>query len=290
MSNTTFVSVAALVLTLAYPAGAQKASGSFKLEPGTSFTPSVAAAFMVRDRLDPRQKRTEIVLSETPVDLTAALADLDPDGVVVDDPAVKGRDFVRFWIHADGTVSMNARLGAVQFVDQTAAPGHLKAEISASTPERVAGRIFTETAVKARNGSSYSVDLAFSAPVTRPPPGTALPAGGGDPGMALTAFLAAREKKEWTSLKAALSPALSEELVKAHNDDGENLSGALTTLDLWLPSKDVSITGGTLTGETAVLEVEGEMAYGTKALALARMVRAPAGWLFDRAKMVGMLP
>ena len=103
-------------------------------------------------------------------------------------------------------------------------------------------------------------------------------------------FFAARQKKDWSSLKAALSPVASEKFVKGYNDDKENLTDMLDTLNFWLPAKDVKITGGTLMGEVAVLEVEGVLASGVKALTLVRLIKRPSGWLFDSATMAGMLP
>jgi len=77
--------------------------------------------------------------------------------------------------------------------------------------------------------------------------------------------------------------------VKDYNDDKANLSETTTILDLWLPVKDPAITRGTLTGEVAVLAIEGTMASGVKALSLVRMIKGPSGWLFDQAWMVGWL-
>ena len=103
-------------------------------------------------------------------------------------------------------------------------------------------------------------------------------------------FFSARQKKDWPSLKAALSPAMTEMFVKSYNDDKENLTDMLGTLDFWLPVKDVTITGGKLSGDTAVLDVEGVLASGVRVLTLVRLIRGPSGWLFDRATMAGMLP
>ena len=103
-------------------------------------------------------------------------------------------------------------------------------------------------------------------------------------------FFAARQKKDWPSLKAALSPAASERFVKSYNDDKENLADLLGTLEFWLPAKDAKITGGKLSADEAVLDVEGVLASGIKALTLVRLIRRPSGWLFDSAAMAGMLP
>lgn len=291
MSRVMIVCVTSLCLASAAPSWAQTASGAFKTEPGgNSITPRVSAAYIVRDQFNPRQKEVEVILSAAAVDVAKAVADLSPHMVVINDPALKGTNYVLVWIGGDGKVSMNATFSKTmtQFLDRTG--GTLKAELTTNSAEQVAGRIFTAAPVKTRDGSSYTVDLTFSATVAKPRAGTPLPAGGGEPGTALIGFFAAREKKNWPALKAALSPAMTAMFVKSYNDAKENLTDMLDTLNFWMPAKDAKITGGTLTGNAAVLDVEGVLASGVKALSLVRLIKGPSGWVFDAATMAGMLP
>ena len=285
--------LAVAVLFLASPAlsSAQTASGAFKAKPEGDITPKVAAAFVVRDQFNPREKRIEVILSTAPVDAAKAAADLSPHTVVINDPALKDTNYILIWIGSDGQVSMNATFSKTmtQFVDRASADGAFRAQLTTNTPDKVAGRIFTPAPVKTMGGSSYTVDVTFSAPVVKAPAGTALPAGGGDPGKALLGFQAARQKKDWPALKAALSPAATERFIKSYNDDKENLADTLETLNFWLPVKDVTITGGQLTGDVAVLDVEGVLASGMKTLTLVRLIKRPSGWLFDSAALAGML-
>ena len=284
--------LAVFCLASAAPTSAQSASGAFTAKPEGSISPKVAAAYLVRDQFNPRESRIEVILSTAAVDVAKAVADLSPHMVVINDPALKDTNYVLIWIGSDGKVSMNATFSKTmtQFVDRASADGALRAEVTANTPDKVAGRIFTPAPVKTMGGSTYTVDVTFSAPVAKAPAGTALPSGGEEPGKALLGFLSARQKKDWPSLKAALSPAASERFVKSYNDDKENLTDMLDTLNFWLPVKDVTITGGKLTGDVAVLDVEGVLASGIKALTLVRLIRRPSGWLFDSATMAGMLP
>ena len=284
--------VAVFCLASAAPGSAQSASGAFRSQPEGNILPKVAAAYVVRDQFNPRQSQVEVILSTAAVDVAKAVADLSPHMVVINDPALKDSNYVLLWIGSDGKVSMNATFSKTmtQFVDRASADGALRAEITANSPDKVAGRIFTPAPVKTMGGSTYTVDVTFSAPVAKAPAGTALPSGGGEPGKALLGFLSARQKKDWPALKAALSPSASERFVKSYNDDKENLTDLLGTLDFWLPVKDAEITGGTLAGEVAVLDVEGVLASGVKALTLVRVIRRPSGWLFDSAAMAGILP
>jgi hypothetical protein len=284
--------VAGLFFACATPALAQTASGTFKVDPnGGSITPNVSAAYIVRDQFNPREKQVEVILSSTPVDVAKAAADLSPHTTVINDPALKDTNYVLVWISRDGKVSMNATFSKTmtQYLERTDGGGTFKAELSTNTAEKVAGRIFTPAPVKTRDGSTYSVDLTFSATVTKAAAGTALAAGGGEPGKALSAFFAARDKKDWPALKAALSPSAAQRFVKSYNDDKENLTDMLDTLNFWLPAKDAKITGGMLMGETAVLDVEGTLASGVKALSLVRLIKTASGWVFDDAVMAGML-
>ena len=287
-----FTCLAAFCLALPAQSSAQTASGVFESQPEGRITPKVAAAYVVRDQFNPRQTEVEIILSTTPVDVGKAAADLSPHMAVINDPALKDTNYVLLWISSDGKVSMNATFSKTmtQFVDRASVDGRLRAELTTNTPDKVAGRIFTTGPVKTLSGSTYNVDLTFSAPVAKPPAGVALQAGGGEPGKALMDFFNARLKKDWPSLKVALSPAMTEMFVKSYNDDKENLADMLDTLDFLLPAKDVKITGGELSGNTAVLDVEGVLASGVKVLTLVRLIRGPSGWLFDRATMAGMLP
>ena len=284
--------VALLFLGSSALASAQTARGAFESQPLGKITPTVAAAYIVRDQFNPRLNQVEVILSTAAVDVAQAVTGLAPHTMVINDAALKDTNYVLIWIGADGKVSMNATFSKTmtQFVDRASADGSLRAELTTNTPDKVAGRIFTPAPVKTMSGSTYSVDLTFSAPVTKAAAGTALQAGGGEPGKALLGFFAARQKKDWPSLKAALSPAASERFVKSYNDDKENLADLLGTLEFWLPAKDAKITGGKLSGDEAVLDVEGVLASGIKALTLVRLVRRPSGWLFDSATMAGMLP
>lgn len=267
-----------LSATLAAPALAGDASGQFKADPRAPIRPKYAAAYETRDLRDSHKHAVEVILSEAPIDAAAAVADLDPHTNAINQPALMEKNYIVLVVRPDGDVSMNATYSErmVQFVDMTGAMGDLKAEISTNTPDRVAGRVFSPKPVKTDSGT-WTVDVKFSTDVTRLPPGMALPAGGGDPGKALTALLAAKSKKNWEGIRTAV--------VKPFDD----LADALQSLDIWLPKKGVKITGGVLRGDTATLDVEGEMFEKQKGLFLVRMQKSGTKWLFDRAMRAGFI-
>ncbi len=285
------VCVVSLVIA-ASPALAGDAKGRFVVKGGKTagtIAPTQAAAYVTRDPRDPHNKVAEVVLSEAAIDVDAAVAALQPHTHVINQDVLDDRNYVLLWVAPDGHVSMNATFGQTmtQFVD--AVGDSLKATLTVNTPERVAGRIFTAAPVKTMGGETYTVDLTFDTAVTRVPAGTPLGAGGGAPGKALTAFLAAVKKQQWPAIKAGLAPSAVATFDKSHNSPEENASSASDLLQAWLPKSGLKIVGGELRGDTADLDVEGEMFPGTNALYLARLRQADGKWLFDSAGMVGML-
>ena len=282
--------VTALVV-VASPALAGDAKGRFVVKGKTSGTiaPTHAAAYLTHDARDRRNKVVEVLLSDVAIDVDAAVAALQPHIQVINQDVLDDRNYVLLWVAADGHVSMNATFSKTmtQFLDKVG--DSLKATLTVNTPERVAGRLFTEAPVSTMSGDSYTVDLTFDTAVTRLPAGTALGAGGGAPGKALTTFLAAVKKQQWPAIKALLAPAAVEMFDKSYNSPEENASSTADILQAWLPKSGLKITGGQLRGDTADLEVEGEMFPGTNALYLARLRQVGGTWLFESAGAVGML-
>ena len=140
------------------------------------------------------------------------------------------------------------------------------------------------------SGETYTLDVTFTAAVSRVAAGTPLPAGGGEAGKALKALDLAIGTRNWAGIKAGLSPSQLPSFDKDYNSPTENLDNAVDILHAWLPKTGLKITGGEMRGDAAILEVEGEMFPGTQALYLARMVKTGAAWQLDRATLAGMLP
>jgi hypothetical protein len=185
---------------------------------------------------------------------------------------------------------MNATFGKTmtQFLNDTG--DGLKAEFTSRTATRLEGRVFSSAPLKTLDGSTYTVDLRFGVDVPAPPAGTALPAGGGDPGKAFTAFVAATAKKNWTAIRAASSPWALEMFDKSYNSAAENAESAGMLLKAWVSLPKMKITGGLLRGDVAILDVEGEVFAGTMGLSRVQMVKSGEVWKFDRAARAGLLP
>src|SRR5256714_3313400 len=132
-----------LIAILASPAFAGEASGEFKAGARAPIRPKYAAAYETRDIRNGHKGAVEVILSEAPVDVAAAIADLDAHTTLINQPALMNHNYIVLIVRPDGDVSMNATYSErmVQFVDMTGSMGDLKAEMSANTPANVAGRV-----------------------------------------------------------------------------------------------------------------------------------------------------
>ncbi len=274
-------------LVLAAPAG--EVSGEFKAGTRKPIRPKFAAAFDCRDQRDPRKHIVEVVLSEMPVDVAAAIAELDPHTNVINQDGLQRHNYVLLWVRPDGEVSMNATYTEkmTQFMDTSKMS--LKADLTVNTPEKVAGRLVTPKTVKTMDGEVYSVDLKFSADVSRLPAAARLAADGGAPGKAFGLLFSAITRKNWQGIIQNVTEQNRKTFTDSDRTPKENLDDAIETLGFWLPKKAAKITGGELRGERAVLEVEGEVFAGQKTLFLVRMVNNGKQWLFDRATNAGFI-
>jgi hypothetical protein len=223
------------------------------------------------------------------IDPAAMQNALDPHMIAINLDALNDRNYVLLFVRADGWVGMNATFskGMTQFLNDTT--GGLKAEFTARTATRIDGHVFSPSPLKSMDGTTYTVDLRFGVDVPAPPAGTALASGGGDPGKALTAFLAASQKKNWAAIKAGSSPDALKTFDKSYNSPAENADSAADLLKAWIPLQKMTITGGQLRGNVAILDVEGELFPGQLGLSLVQMVKTGAVWQFDRAARAGMV-
>jgi hypothetical protein len=282
--------IAALVVFL-YPVIALggDASGQFTAGKRPPIKPKYAAAYETHDQRDARKIAIEVVLSEEPIDVAEAAADLDPHTNVINQKALRDHNYVLLWVRPDNDVSMNATYAdtMTQYLEMSGS--RMTADMTANTRDKVAGRIFSPKPLKTMDGDDYTIDLKFSTEVTRPPAGTKLPADGGEPGKALKALQAAIAKKSWEGIKTNVSAKNVESFDESYRTPKENLDDAIQTLGFWLPKKAGKITGGELHGDIAILNLEGELFENQNALFLVRMIKENSRWVFDRATNAGMI-
>lgn len=260
------------ILALILLAALGDASGEFRTAKFPPIQPKFAAAYETRDPRDARKRAIEVVLSEKPIDVAAAVEALDPHTHVINQDVLDGTNYVLLWVRPDGNVSMNATYSdtMTQFADFTVEGGKMKAELTTNTADQVTGRIMTSR-------ENYSGDLKFSTKVTRRAPGTKLAAGGGPAGKAFLALVAAAGKKNW--------PAIQKLVTK----DFDDLDDAVQTLGFWIPKARVKVTGGEERGDEATLDVEGDIFEGQLGLYLIRMKKVGSEWRFDQAMKAGLI-
>ena len=264
-------------------------TGQFTVDKRPPIKPKYATAFETRDQRDARKRVIEVVLSEEPVDMAAAIGALDPHTILINQKGLQDHNYILLWVRPGNDVSMNATYAATmtQFADFTG--GRFNADIKTLTADAVAGHVWMSSAAKTMSGDGYSIDVTFSAPVTHGPAATKLTAGGGEPGKAFQSLLGAMSKKSWTGIKGAVSEHALQSLTYADRTEQENLDEALSTLNIWLSKKPGRVNGGELRGDTAILEMEGQMFEGQKALYLVKMVKSGPRWVFDSATPAGMI-
>jgi len=282
-----FAAVALVVASSAH--AADTASGAFNAPKAGTIAVSHAAAYTVPDQRDARSSVTEILLADVPINRTELQAAFDPHMVAINLDALRGHNYVLVWVRPDGSASMNATFSKTmtQYLNDT--NGGLSVTWTARTPSRLEGRISSSAPLKTFDGETYTVDLKFGVDLPAAPAGQRVAAGGGEPGRALTAFLAAVQQKNWTAIKAGSSTRALGLFDHDYNTPAENASDVADLINAWIGGTKLKVTGGVVTGDVAVLEVESELFPGQLSLSRVEMVRTPAGWKFNQATRAGLL-
>jgi hypothetical protein len=271
------------VLAAALPLLAGEASGSFTVTKKPPIKPKYAAAYETHDQRDAKKVAIEVVLSDAQVDVKAAVEDLDPHTNLINQSALQGHNYILLWVRPGNDVSMNATYSETmsQFIDMTGSIGSLQAEITTYTADKVAGHVWTPKPVTSSDGTSYSVDVKFSADIAHPPAGTKLAPDGGEPGKALKALLDAMKKKNFAAIKAGVTAR--------HAEMFSDVNDAIESLNIFLPKPPMKIRGGELRGDMAILQIESELFPGQKGLTLVQMMKSGTKWQFERATRAGLI-
>ncbi|HEX7792911.1 MAG TPA: hypothetical protein VF456_01110 [Vicinamibacterales bacterium] len=275
-------------LVTAGAAVAGPASGSVTSRTGT-ISPKQAVGYVVRDDRNAHKTEIELLLTDVPVDAAGLRDQLDPHTVAINFDELRDRNYLLLWVAPDGTVSMNATYSKTmtQYINDTS--GGLKAELTTNTPTRIEGRVYSPSPLKTMDGPTYTIDVKFSADVIPALSGTALPAGGGDAGKALTTWVAAVMKKDWPGIKAGLSPKKLPMFDRDYDTPKEKADAAADILPARMAMTKMKIDGGMLVNPTmAVLEVEADR-FGSRVLELVKMVKTDGVWQYEESVPAGSL-
>jgi len=266
--STTMTCLASLmtVAVLAVPAfGAEKVGGTFRFAKA-KVTFTHGCAFRVAVETRPGERTTTVFLADRPVDCAAAGAGFHPEAAL--QAQIKGKgSFVQVTFKADehpykGEFSTPSVSDGYPF----GFSGQGSQTIAVDTPTRIEGRVFT-TRPESFFKDTYEFDFTFALDVSGAAvTGTQLPAGGGAPGSALQAFVAAAARDD----EAALGKVMT-------TDDFATYRMTRAVMKELTPRK-VTVLGGLQKGDMAALDVTGT-SHGDMTLAgRVLLVRDAGGW------------
>lgn len=252
--------VATALATVVFGAAAARADvkGRVNLR-GASFTVADAVAYKTDDGV-------EVAILSKPFDRRAAGKDQKIDSF---DVMRMGGPQITLRIGADGAFSCidystGQGGGTSCNSDYTAA-----LKITARTAERVAGALRLKDEA---DSADVTFDLKVESTVARA--GTALPAGGGEPGQAVLAHFAAIEKNDFKALMATAPPERREMMVEAEKS-GE--AKELFKMMRDMSPRRVKVLGGTVDGDDAFVDFEA-VDDGKPVKGVAECVRIGGKW------------
>ncbi|MBK9670410.1 MAG: nuclear transport factor 2 family protein [Thermomonas sp.] len=208
-------------------------------------------AVAVDEEPDPSAARTYVYLSDVPMDAGKVAAAFQATTAAEQQLGEASAGYVRVCIDTDGSEcglyfshnNPNASFNS---------SGYGEFKLEAAPGGRVAGRwVLAEPGDFF--GETYDFDLRFDVAVT-PPPGTPLPADGGEPGKAYHAWVAAVAKGDLGVLRTLVGDDYNAWRLKS--EDQDDARAALKDLRDGTPVQ-ARILRGRLDGDAAVLWVEG---------------------------------
>ncbi len=141
--------------------------------------------------------------------------------------------------------------------------------LTARTADRVAGTFKLNA-----NGEKADVTFDLKVESVAARTGTALPASGGEPGAAVMAHFAAIEKNDFKALMATAQPEQAKMMAESEKS-GE--AKEMFTMMRDMSPRKVRVTGGTVDGDSALVDFEG-VEDGKPAKGTAEVVRMAGRW------------
>ncbi len=114
-----------LLAAVALPALAGEASGDFTVTKRPPIRPKYASAYETRDQRDAHKRAIEVVLSDEPIDVKSAVAELDPHMDVIIQKALQDHNYVILWVRPgkDPRMPVGDNPLLPRFQDETATIG-----------------------------------------------------------------------------------------------------------------------------------------------------------------------
>lgn len=254
------------IFALSTVMAAHPASGYFRI--GDSRLEVHHALAVIEDKGDdPAQRQTYLYLSAQPLDAARVAAAFDADDAVRElDP---DGGYIRVCIDASG-----GDCGLFYSPEGFNTGGYGELKLAQNDGKRIAGRYVLDTPEEFFD-KDYQFELSFDTAVT-PAPGTALPAGGGEPGRAYNAYLDALAKGDLPVLRTM---AGDEGRWRYPEDDATAAKESLKSARDGQPLK-ADITRGRLNGNDAVLWVSGVDRDDIRRAGRVQMRKDAQGWVF----------
>lgn len=257
---------------------ADNGSGHFRKGEVRVETKHVIAVTIDEDG-DPEHVQTYVYLSNVPLDAGKIAAAFQPGSAVDGQLGDGSAGYVRICINADGDEcglyfshnNPNASFNT---------SGYGKFNLASAPAGRIAGRWLLAEPDEFF-GETYEFDLNFDVAIT-PPPGTPLPADGGEPGKAYRAWTAAVAKGDVRVLSALVGSEYDTWRIKS--DDEDDVKAALKDLRDGTPVK-ATILRGRIDGDSAVLWVEGRDRDDILRRGRVLLARAEGGWRYMEADL-----
>jgi hypothetical protein len=239
------------------------------------------AVALARDSVsEPGKRKLQIYLTTHPVDPAKAVGEFDLDQGITEQLRAVNGGMTRITVNPDGTE------GGMWFwvsepSDTFNTSGFGKFTLTTNSPTRVEGsHVLAEP--EDFFDKTYQFDLKFAADVTSADfTGTALPAGGGEPGKAYLDYVAAVAKGDADALRAQLGDSAEWMLPK---DDAAATKSYIETLRFGVPAS-AAVSGGWLQGERAVIKVEGKDGDGNTQRGVVLMAKDGAHWREENKDM-----
>ena len=230
--------------------------------------------------VDPANARTMVYLSDVPLDANKIAAAFSGSQEAESELPEGAAGYVRVCIDGDGSecglyFSHNQPSGSFN----SSGSGDFK--LTVNDGKRIAGR-WTQATPKEFFGETYDYDLPFDAAVVVPP-GTPLPADGGEPAQAYRRWLAALVKGEVVTLRV-LAAEDADNAWQLRSDDANEVKSALKDLRDGTPVS-ATILRGRSDGDSAVLWVKGADRDEIQRQGRVLMRREGGVWKFAEASL-----
>lgn len=238
-----------------------------------------AIAVTVDEDMDAAMARTYVYLSDVPMDAGKIAAAFQPSSAAEAQLGDGSAGYVRICIDAGGGecgLYFSHSNPSASFNSS----GYGAFKLDAAPAGRIAGRWLLAEPDEFF-GETYDFDLNFDVAIT-PPPGTPLPADGGEPGKAYRAWTAAVAKGDIKVLGALVGSDYDAWRIKS--DDQDDVKAALKDLRDGTPLQ-VRILRGRIHGETAVLWIEGKDRDEILRRGRVLLAREDGAWRFKDADL-----